>query len=41
MSPHVRILLTWAIEYVERNANVLEECSTDPDGNYDAEDSCA
>ncbi len=44
MSAHdvlrLRVLLAWAIEYVERQANVLEECSTDPDGNYD-DDACA
>jgi hypothetical protein len=30
-----RVLLTWAVEFVERNTDVLEECSTNAAGEYD------
>jgi hypothetical protein len=31
----LRVLLTWAIEFVERNTDALEEFSTNAEGEYD------
>jgi hypothetical protein len=39
MSEHqnlrMRVLLTWAVQFVERNTDALEECSTNAAGEYD------
>ncbi len=33
----LRVLLTWAVEFVEHTTDALEECSTNGDGEYDDE----
>lgn len=33
----LRALLTWAVEFVERNTDALEECSTNAEGEYDTD----
>jgi hypothetical protein len=39
MSAHAElrllVLLSWAVEFVERNTDALEECSTNASGEYD------